>query len=99
VKLDGKQGLGDSEFGDKSEIEDAIDAVLGPKSLGCHIGGGTGLRYSYVDVALSKLEEGIEVIRKRLQKGMVPNRAWIQFFDSDLASEWVGVYDDTPAPP
>jgi hypothetical protein len=21
------------------------------------------------------------------------------FFDSDLASEWVGVYDDTPEPP
>jgi hypothetical protein len=24
---------------------------------------------------------------------------WIQFFDSDLQGEWIGIWDDTPPPP
>jgi len=26
-------------------------------------------------------------------------RSWFQFFDAELQAEWLGVYDDTPAPP
>lgn len=99
LKLDGSEGLDQSQFADKSEIEDAVDEVLKPAKLGCQIGGGTGLRYSYIDLALTDLERGIEAIRRRLQAGNIPKRSWIQFFDSDLAAEWVGIYDDTPAPP
>jgi hypothetical protein len=99
VKLDGSQGLDDEGFGDKSEIEDALDAELMPARLGCQIGGGTGLRYSYIDLALTDVDQGIQAVRRRLQAGKVPNRSWIQFFDSDLAAEWVGVYDDSPPPP
>lgn len=99
VKIDGSEGLGDGEFQDKSEIEDALNEVLKPEGLGCYIGGGTGLRYSYVDLALTNVERGIEAVRRRLQAGRVPHRSWIQFFDSDWAAEWVGVYDDTPPPP
>jgi hypothetical protein len=99
VKLDGSQGLDDESFADKSEIEDALDEALKAEKLGCHIGGGTGLRYSYIDLALTDVDHGIHVVRERLQAGKVPNRSWIQFFDSDLAAEWVGVYDDSPPPP
>jgi len=99
VKIDGSNGLGEAGFADKAEIEDAIDEILKPNMLGCAIGGGTGLRYSYIDIALVDLKKGIEAVRRRLQKGIVPKRSWIQFFDSSLAAEWVGIYDDSPAPP
>jgi hypothetical protein len=99
LKLDGSEGLEGEKFADKAEIEDALDAVLKPAKLGCQVGGGTGLRYSYIDLALVDLEAGIEAVRKRLQAGNVPRRSWIQFFDADLAAEWVGVYDDSPQPP
>lgn len=99
VKIDGSEGLDEEKFADKSEIEDALNAVLKPGKLGCHIGGGTGLRYSYLDLALTDLDNGIKAVRKRLQEGNVPKRSWIQFFDSDLAAEWIGIYDDSPAPP
>jgi hypothetical protein len=99
VKLDGSQGLDEEGFADKSEIEDALDALLKPQDLGCHIGGGTGLRYSYIDLALTDADKGIQATRQRLQAGKVPRRSWIQFHDTDLAAEWVGVYDDSPPPP
>jgi hypothetical protein len=99
LKMDGQEGLTGCEFDDRGEIEEALDEVLKPNKLGCHIGGGTGLRYSYIDFALMDLDNGIDAIRKRLQKSNLPKRSWIQFFDSELAAEWVGIYDDTPAPP
>lgn len=99
VKLDGSEGLDEEHFADKAEIEDALDAVLKPAKLGCTIGGGTGRRYSYIDLALTDVEQGIAAVRQRLRAGNVPKRSWIQFFDSDLAAEWVGIYDDTPPPP
>jgi hypothetical protein len=99
VKLDGSQGLGEEGFADKSEIEDALDTALKPDKLGCCFGGGTGRRYSYIDLALTDVKKGIHSTRKRLQAGKVPKRSWILFFDSDLAAEWVGVYDDSPQPP
>ncbi len=99
VKIDGSQGLDAEGLSDKSEIEDALDEVLKPNRLGCYIGGGTGMRYSYIDLALTDLDKGIEATRQRLREGKVPKRSWIQFFDSDLAAEWIGIYDDSPPPP
>jgi hypothetical protein len=99
VKLDGSEGLGEAEFSDRSEIEDALNAVLKPRQLGCCLGGGTGRRYSYVDLAFTDVNKGIQAARQRLQEGRVQKRSWILFFDSDLAAEWVGIYDESPPPP
>ncbi|MBC8355918.1 MAG: hypothetical protein H8E66_28410 [Planctomycetes bacterium] len=99
VKIEGSDGLGDTEFADKAEIEDALDEVLVPSKLGVQIGGGTGQRYSYIDLALIDLERGVDTVRARLQQGNAPKRTWIQFFDADLVGEWIGIYDDTPPPP
>lgn len=76
-----------------------MDAVLKPDQLGCCFGGGAELRYSYIDLALTDVNKGIQATRRRLQSGKVPKRSWILFFDSDVAAEWVGVYDDSPPPP
>jgi len=98
VKIDGSEGLR-GEFRDKSEIEDALTELLEPHGLGTQVGGGTGRRYSYVDLALTRVDEAIAAIRDRLRAGAVPSRSWIQFFGADLGREWVGIYPDTPAPP
>ncbi len=99
VKLDGSQGLDEQGFADKAEIEDAIDEVLVSQGLGCHLGGGTGLRYSYINLALVDHEEGIRAVCERLRHGKVPHRSWIQFFDAPMTREWVGIYPDSPPPP
>lgn len=99
VKLDGSQGLDAEKFADKAEIEDAIDKVLEPSGLGCQIGGGTGLRYSYIDLALTDRERGLQAVCERLRAGNVPRRSWVQFFGRDQRREWLGIYPDSPPPP
>ena len=73
--------------------------MLIPAGLGCQIGGGTGWRYSYVDLALTDVEKGIEAVRARLRAGNVPRRSWIQFFNAEWEQEWIGIYPDSPPPP
>ena len=99
LKLDGSEGLDTEKFSDKAEIEEALDEVLVPEGLGAVIGGGTGNRYSYIDLALVDVKNGIEAIKARLREGNVPKRSWILFFDSDLRDEWIGIWNDTPPPP
>ena len=98
LKIDGSEGLDqDGGFSDRGSIEEAIDEVLIPARAGCVIGGGTGLRYSYIDVALSDAAAAIPLIRRRLRAGKIPWRTWLVFFDAPLAHEWVGIYGGTPA--
>lgn len=99
LKLDGKDGIDEERFADKAEIEDALDAALIPRRLGSFIGGGTGKRYSYIDLALTDLPKAIEVIKSVLREGSVPRRSWLLFFDTVWQDEWVGIWDETPPPP
>ncbi|BBO35384.1 hypothetical protein [Lacipirellula parvula] len=99
VKIDGAEGLDESSFGDRDEIEDALDEALQAAQAGCVIGAGTGLLYSYIELALTDVNAGILAVRRRLREGNIPRRTWVQFYDATLAAEWVGIYDETPAPP
>jgi hypothetical protein len=99
LKIDGSEGLDGDGFSDRGSIEDAVNEVLIPARAGCVIGGGTGLRYSYIDLALADVAAAIPLITKRLRAGKIPRRAWLLFFDAPLAHEWIGAYGDTPAPP
>ncbi|MGA2068724.1 MAG: hypothetical protein ABSG86_27395 [Thermoguttaceae bacterium] len=99
LKIDGSNGLEDSRFADKGEIVDAVDAALRKAEAGCFVGRGTGLRYSYLDLALVDCDRGADVVRQVLREGNIPRRSWILFFDTDLQAEWIGIWDDTPPPP
>jgi hypothetical protein len=98
VKMDGAHRRPGAQAEERGKIEDALDEALAHDGLGVHVGGGTGLRYAYIDLALTDLERGVEQARRALQKAGVDRRSWILFFDADLAAEWVGVYPETPEP-
>lgn len=99
LKMDGAaDDLNQEIFVDRSTIEDALNAVLGEAGLGCTLGGGTGLRYSYVDMAVTDLGSAVPRIRQTLQAGKMTKRSWLLFHDADLRSEWVGIWDDSPMP-
>jgi hypothetical protein len=99
LKIDGAEGLPVDGLADKAAIEDAIAAALGPRGLGVQIGGGTGLRYSYVDLALMDVAAAMDALRPVLRAGKLPKRTWLQFFDAELADEWIPLWDDAPPPP
>lgn len=99
VKIDGSVDLTGEKFQDKAQIEDAIDASLKEAKAGAVVGGGTGLRYSYIDLALADPEKGIRHVINVLREGNISKPAWILFFDDIYSYEWIGVWDDSPAPP
>lgn len=99
LKIDGAGGLRSSQFGDRAEIEEALNSALIQEGIGCCFGGGTGLRYSYIDLALANVPRAIELLRGVLLAGGIPKRTWLQFFDDELAHEWVGIHEDAPEPP
>jgi hypothetical protein len=92
-------GIDRDRFPERGAIEDALDADLRPAETGGSIGGGTGRRYCYVDLALTDVNGAIPIIRRVLRAGKMPQRSWLLFFDEELSAEWVGVWDETPPPP
>jgi hypothetical protein len=99
LKIDGINGLEGSVFADKSQIEETLDEALRHFKVGCVVGSGTGLRYSYIDFAVIDVQMACGVIRKVLCAAKIPKRSWILFFDSDKAQQWIGVWDDSPPQP
>ena len=99
LKLDAAAGDIDLEiFEDRAAIEVALGEALEQANLGCTLGGGTGRRYSYVDMAVTDLNAAIPLIRETLRAGKLTKRSWLLFQDADLQSEWIGIWDDSPKP-
>jgi hypothetical protein len=80
-------------------LEDALDAALVSERAGRVVGSGLGIRYSYVDFALSNVDEAIAIVSAVARRVGLPRRSWILFCDTLLADEWAPVYAQTPAPP
>jgi len=89
----------DTRLEQRSHFEDALIEALSKDSLGALVGNGTGLRYSYIELALTDVNAGIEVVQRVLRELDAPKRSWLLFFDAIYQDEWVGIFDETPAPP
>ncbi len=100
IKIDRGGPLRRAAVAGRTRTEDALNAALRPGRLGCVIGGGSGRRYDYIDLALVDVRAAVSVIRGALQQdGLATRRAWIQFFDTVLSAEWIGMWPDSPHPP
>jgi hypothetical protein len=97
VKLDRPEDADPLKY--REPLENAVNARLAPASLGCVIGGGTGIRYSYIDLAITDLHRSVAAVREALREQNTPLRSWIQFLDGELAAEWVGIHGEAPPPP
>lgn len=97
LKMDGAaEDLDQEIFEDRADIEDALNNAL--KGLGGMIGGGTGLRYSYIDLAVTDLKAAVPVIQKTLQDGKLTHCSWLFRHDPDYQAEWIGIWPDSPEP-
>ena len=100
LKIDRGGPLRRSAVGKRIKLEDALNQALRPGRLGCVIGGGSGRRYNYIDLALIDVLAAADAIRGVLQRGgLKTRRAWLLFFDDALGSEWIGMWPDSPPPP
>lgn len=98
LKLDGAEAAG-MRFPHRDAVEDAMEAALRRTDSGWLLGGASGLRYSYVDFAVTDLDRAVEALRETLRAGGVPQRTWILFLDAEREDDWIGIWDETPPPP
>lgn len=84
---------------ERKMFQDPLESALAATGTGAVIGGAIGLRYLYIDLALTDLESGVQNIRKILGPTPLPDRAWLQFCDAKLSAEWVGLTPGAPKPP
>lgn len=98
LKIDGID-VSQVKFQGRQELEEAVQSALQQSKSGAMIGSGTGLRYSYIELALTDTNLAISALGSCLQAGNIPGRSWILFHDEELQAEWIGIYDDTPPPP
>jgi hypothetical protein len=80
-------------------LVEAIDSALRQAGKGCSLGVGVGVRYSYVELALSDIKPAAPILRQVLAAHGAPLRSWLLFHDDDLAAEWIGIYGQAPPPP
>lgn len=99
LKVDGAGTSDEQRFEKRLALEEALNRALVPGRVGCVVGAGLGLRYVYLLLALQNLEDGITITRQIAQRSDAPRRSWIQFCDTRWRYEWVGIWDETPAPP
>jgi hypothetical protein len=93
VKIDGCESLADSDFIDRGGVEDVLDEVLSAAGLGCVIGAGTGIRYSYVDLAIIDAPASFALICKTLRDGRIGRNTRILAFDDDDDRRAINVSD------
>ena len=99
LKIEGTESFENSTFKDRSGIEETVHKAIMANESGCVIGGGTGMRYSYIELAIVDMDKALPEIKKILQDAKITNRSWLLFHDTNMLNEWVGIYDDSPEPP
>jgi hypothetical protein len=80
------------------ELEDELNNILVPGRVGCVTGAGLGVRYVYLDLALSNLEHGVRIACERVHRVRPDAAGWALFCESGWEEEWVGVGHHGPPP-
>lgn len=82
----------------RAAFEDALEPSLRSAAAGCIYAIATGMKYSYIDLALADVQRAVPILRQVLCKAQAPLNSWLLFSDPHLADEWVGIWDETPPP-
>lgn len=99
LKLDVHDVPFERRLGQRNLLEERLARALQDGKHGAVVGNGLGLRYAYLDIALSPEREALAIACQVARDLEVPRRSWLLFCDSDWAGEWVGVWPDSPSPP
>jgi hypothetical protein len=98
LKLTLRGDSADERVAQRIAIEEMLDHLLVPGRLGCVVGSGIGTQFMYIHLSLQNVEAALPVISRRLRESGAQRASWLLFCDTELAGEWVGIWDDSPAP-
>jgi len=89
-KLNSRNGFDGEIWSVRGELKDTINDVLILLALGCVIRGGTGRTYSYIDLALTNVDEAFKKLHKH---------ACLHFGSAYKLGNRIGAWPNFPAPP
>lgn len=75
----------------RGEIEDDLIAALEAEASGISLGGATGHKNCYIDLALYDGDRSLEIVRSVLRKHCLPKLTKIHFFTTDRAKEVIAM--------
>lgn len=99
LKLDAAGVPSGDRVAHRAHFEDPLVEALQQSGAAAMWGSGSGIRYSYVFLAAIDVNRVVQLMRQVLAPRNAPVRTWLQFCDSELSHEWVGLYASTPPPP
>jgi hypothetical protein len=97
LKYESAGASSEARLAQRSAIEAELVRALRAEH-GAIVGAGLGIRYGYLDLALSDSSCVDQGILPALRAADLPRQAWLLFCDTELAREWIGVHPDTPEP-
>lgn len=97
LKYESSESSATARVSERTSLEGVIRQALDERQ-GVIVGLGLGLRYAYIDLALTGPDCVSERLFPALQAAGIPPRAWLLFCDSELEQEYRPVYLGSPAP-
>jgi len=97
LKYDTLETTPEARIAERAKFEDSIHRVLRGDHGGL-VGVGVGIRYGYIDLALTDPDCVGRLLLPELRAISISRRSWLLFCDSELESEYLPVYPDSPAP-
>jgi len=99
LKYRSDQRTSEVRLAERLALEDALNRALVPGGVGCVVGSGLGLHYSYVDLALTDLDHGAELCARVFEKSAIEGPCWLLFCDSKWSDVWAPLTEDQQSPP
>jgi len=97
LKYETAEANAEARLGERSKIEHLMKGILGERD-GTMVGFGLGVRYGYIDLVLSNPDCARQRLFPELRAFGISKRSWVLFCDSELSTEYLPVYSDSPAP-
>ena len=97
LKYDSTERTVPARLAERARFEEALARALSPEQAAL-VGLGLGLRYSYLDLAVTDADCIGERLLPALRAAEISKRAWLLFCDSELEREHLAVYPDSPEP-
>jgi hypothetical protein len=97
LKYDSAEATTEARLAERARFEAAFSRTVRAEQAAL-VGLGLGVRYSYLDLAVTDADCIREHLLPALRAAKIAQRAWFLFCDSELEREHIGLYPDSPEP-
>jgi hypothetical protein len=97
LKYDSNETTAEARLAERARFEDALLRAVRPEQATL-VGLGLGVRYGYLDLAVTDADCIRERLLPALRAAKIPQRGWFLFCDSELEREHLALYPDSPEP-